>query len=326
VVLEYYLLSNEVTAFVIAPDKLEYYPGLCQIEEVISLKEHLDFQANKFNLGTNYIERRLPQLTEAFNHYLSKFYQLLLAPIIATLSAQELLIIPHGKLHSLPFHAFFDGESYLIEKFQVSYAPSFRVLLHCLEQKDRKPEKLLAVAVPDEKLSGVEVEVRSIAKLFPCAKVLVGEEATRKNLEEHLAWSDIVHLASHGHFRTDNPLFSMLKLYNEWLSVHDVMGLRFRPTLVTLSACQTGLAHPLRGDELLGLARGFMAAGAYSLVVSLWSVNDEVTTELMQRFYQNLVAGRGRAASLRQAMLQLCKESRYAHPYYWAPFIVIGQP
>jgi CHAT domain-containing protein len=118
----------------------------------------------------------------------------------------------------------------------------------------------------------------------------------------------------------------MIKLDDGWLSVHDVMGWRFRPALVTLSACQTGLNRPLRGDELLGLARGFLSAGAYSLVVSLWSVSDDVTTRLMHLFYQHLATGSSRTAALRQAMLILMKDNRYAHPHFWAPFVLVGRP
>ncbi len=133
-------------------------------------------------------------------------------------------------------------------------------------------------------------------------------------------------LASHGVFREDNPLFSLLKLADGWLSVQDVMDWRFQPSLVTLSACQTGLSRPLYGDELLGLARGFLSAGAFSLVVSLWSVNDEVTTHLMQYFYEALLAWQGRSTALQTAMQKLRRDSRFAHPHYWAPFVLVGQP
>jgi CHAT domain-containing protein/predicted negative regulator of RcsB-dependent stress response len=323
---EYYVLNNRVIAFVLTREGIQGYQTLCPAEQVNDLLERLNYQANKFNLGRDYVERRREALQQAFTLYLHELYQLLIAPLSDKLKGDKLIVVPHSNLHALPFHAFYDGTQYLIDRYEISYAPSAGVLLHCLRQPERPAQKLLALGVPDEYLTGVEAEVRGLAEFFPANRLLVGEEATLAGLQTNLEWCEVLHLASHGIYREDNPLFSLLKLADGWLSVNDVRNWRFRPNLVTLSACQTGLSRPMRGDELLGLARGFLSAGAYALVVSLWSVNDEITTRLMHFFYESFSQSQPRATALRQAMLKLKAEEAYKHPHYWAGFILIGRP
>ena len=152
------------------------------------------------------------------------------------------------------------------------------------------------------------------------ADTMVSEEAFRRHAPE----ADIMHIASHAVFRHDNPLFSAIRLSDGWLSLYDLYGMRLRAALVTLSACETGVSDVLAGDELVGLARGFLQAGAASVVVSLWAVNDASTARLMERFYTHLASGLGPAAAMRRAQIQ--QRHEYPHPYHWAPFTVVGRP
>jgi CHAT domain-containing protein len=154
--------------------------------------------------------------------------------------------------------------------------------------------------------------------------VLTGEAASEQAFRRHAPEADVIHLASHAVFRQDNPLFSALRLADGWLSLYDLYGLRLRAALVTLSACETGVNEVLAGDELVGLTRGFFQAGAAAVVVSLWAVNDDSTARLMERFYTYLGRGLGAAAAMRAAQVELRRA--YAHPYYWAPFLVLGRP
>ncbi|MBA2735603.1 MAG: CHAT domain-containing protein, partial [Pyrinomonadaceae bacterium] len=134
---------------------------------------------------------------------------------------------------------------------------------------------------------------------------------------------DVLHLACHGQFRAENPLFSSLHLADGWITVRDICSQKLQADLVTLSACETGLNKIFAGDEILGLARGFLSAGANSLVLSLWTVSDEATTELMKDFYENLQRGASVSASLRLAQVNFIK--RNSHPYFWSPFALIGR-
>jgi CHAT domain-containing protein len=117
-------------------------------------------------------------------------------------------------------------------------------------------------------------------------------------------------------------MFSSLHLADGWVTVRDITRQRLKARLVTLSACETGVNEIYSGEELLGLTRGFLSAGAQSLIVSLWNVNDEATNRLMSEIYRNLQLGRTPAASLRAAQTEFI--SRGVHPYYWSPFISIG--
>src|SRR6187455_980590 len=117
--------------------------------------------------------------------------------------------------------------------------------------------------------------------------------------------------------------FSALRLGDNWLNLFDIFNLKLGAEITTLSACETGMSAVWEGDELLGLARGFLYAGTPSLLVSLWTVNDRSTAQMMQRFYEGLRDGLSKSLALRKAMLYV-KET-LPHPYYWAPFILLGK-
>ncbi len=151
----------------------------------------------------------------------------------------------------------------------------------------------------------------------------VGESATVEALRNEASGSGILHLACHGLFRSDNPMFSALELHDGWLMAADAMSLDLSGALVTLSACESGRGEVIGGDEVLGLTRAFLGAGAATLVVSLWLVQDETTADLMGNWYGRLRDGEGRTAGLRAAQLEL--KERHPHPYYWAPFVLIGK-
>lgn len=118
-------------------------------------------------------------------------------------------------------------------------------------------------------------------------------------------------------------MFSSIRLGNTYLSLYDLYHLKLPLELVTLSGCATGLNVVSPGDELIGLVRGLLQAGAQSLVLSLWDVHDESTKQFMIGFYRQLQNGASKAAALQAAMLELRKD--WPHPYYWAPFLLIGK-
>ena len=153
--------------------------------------------------------------------------------------------------------------------------------------------------------------------------VLVGEQASRAAVRDQVGDVDVVHLACHGQFRPDNPLFSALRLGDGWLTVRDAYELDLDGKLVTLSACETGASAVAPGDELIGLVRGFFSAGAPSLLVSMWTVDDAATASLMADVYGRLRAGDSPAAALRSAQCRALRE--HPHPFFWAPFTSFGR-
>jgi CHAT domain-containing protein len=178
------------------------------------------------------------------------------------------------------------------------------------------------VGVPDERISHVQTEIDSLSAIMPGAEVLLGEDTTFERVKHAASSSTVLHLAAHGLFRPEAPLLSSIHLADRWLAVQDVYDLELKATLVTLSACETGLGHDAGGDDLVGMVRGFLHAGAASLIVSLWMVDDESMTTLMTKFYSHWLAGHSKVESLRHAQLELLKE--YEHPYYWSPLILTG--
>jgi CHAT domain-containing protein len=133
----------------------------------------------------------------------------------------------------------------------------------------------------------------------------------------------VIHLATHGEARLDNPMFAHLKLADGQLSMVDIFNLPLQGTLVTLSACETGRSVVAGGDELIGLSRGFLYAGAKTLVQSLWRVEDGSTAGLMTEFYRGIRAGCWMGDALRDAQRAMLA-THGTHPFFWAPFQLIG--
>jgi CHAT domain-containing protein len=137
------------------------------------------------------------------------------------------------------------------------------------------------------------------------------------------ATSSLLHIATHGTYRQDNPMFSGIRLGDGYVNLYDLYQIRLPAKLVTLSGCATGMNFVSAGDELLGLQRGLFCAGATSLLLSLWDVHDESTATLMQAFYKHYVASGDMPGALQTAMKQLREQN--PHPYFWAPFVLIGK-
>ena len=163
----------------------------------------------------------------------------------------------------------------------------------------------------------------SVAGILPDAELLVGADANEAALRDKGAHSRLIHIATHGSFRQDNPMFSGIRLGGAYLSLYDLYHLKLEAELVTLSGCATGLNVVAPGDELLGLIRGLLYAGAQSLLLTLWDVNDRSTADFMTRFYRRIRDGEGKASALQGAMREL--RNNYPHPYHWAPFTLIGK-
>jgi CHAT domain-containing protein len=120
-------------------------------------------------------------------------------------------------------------------------------------------------------------------------------------------------------------LSSGVELYDdEVLTARKIFVLKLNTELVTLSACETGINEGNPGDELIGLTRAFLYAGTPSVIVSLWSVNAISTQELMIEFYKNLKNGEDKATALQQAQIKIMEKEGYSNPYYWAPFVLVG--
>ena len=271
-------------------------------------------------------------------------YDILIAPVEKALQGTgQWVIVPHSMLHFLPFEALRDPKGeYLLKKHAISYTPSLGVLQQAKARNRGKKNRLMAFGDSLGDLKGARNEIEQIRRLFPQSNVFVGSQVTVDNVVANVGGGDVVHFACHGLFNPQEPMKSALVMAVppekggrkgvrgqsradfELLTVPKIMGLKCRPYLVTLSACDTGKARISGGDELIGLQRGFFAAGTPSLVTTLWPIADEPTVLLINRFYENLIQkGMNKAESLQEAKLFLIGNG-FPEPYYWSAFVLQG--
>jgi len=250
----------------------------------------------------------------------------------------RLFIVPHGTLHYLPFAALQGtapgGERFLIEDYSITYLPAAAALGRRSEQE--APRALLAAAPEVANLRYAAEEARAVGEFFPNRnEVLLGAAATETSFKRDAGMYRIIHLATHGSLNRLNPLLSSLELQPDAtndgrLEVHEILDLRLRSQLVTLSACDTALgsgyfAEVPAGEEFVGLTRAFLYAGSPAVLATLWQVNDRSTLDFMRAFYRGLDS-RGAARALADAQRNMIHSgSRYAHPYFWAPFVLVGE-
>jgi tetratricopeptide (TPR) repeat protein len=321
--LEYYTARNRFYVCLISRKQFKIV-ALGDVNGVREKLRLLQLQLAKFRLGTDYIRPLEKSLLEATQAHLEELYALLIAPIRDQLTAEHLIIVPHAFLHYLPFHALSDGKRYIIDDFSVSYAPSSSIFAVC----QAKPlpagnTETLVLAVPDARAPFIEEEAHFVASTMGEARLFMGEQATEEQLRLHGPGSRFIHIATHGYFRQDNPMFSSIRLGNSLLSLFDLYQLQFDAELVTLSGCGTGMNVVIGGDELIGLVRGLLYAGAQTLMVSLWEVHDQSTAEFMRDFYEGYRATAHKANALRNAIIKL--KEKHRHPYYWAAFALVGK-
>ena len=331
VLVEYYAARGQLLAFAVTREDaraVRLCSNLSQIQRLIRFLW--------LNIGAvpNSTPDQVRSLTTNALGLLRQLYKALFAPLASELaSRQRLIIVPHGALHYLPFHALYDGTSFLLERHEISYLPAASLLRYCRAAAARAAAsgQLVLGRSLDGRLPYAVQEAQTVADLLG-DQAYLEEAATQARLREAAPGCRLIHLATHGAFRADNPLFSGLALADGWLSTLDIFDLRLSASLVTLSACQTGRNVVGGGDELLGLMRAFLYAGAASVLLSQWAVQDHAAAQLMTGFYAKLTQGWTKGAALQHAQRTLIgrQDERghlagaYAHPYFWAPFFLVG--
>ena len=241
----------------------------------------------------------------------------------ASASAQTFDHCSTRHLHYLPFHALFDGEQYLTDSFTISYAPERHHLCALPRQTVRGLRPFACAWSAGSRAPFIRNEANPSPECFAGAELILGAEQGEEALREKGARSRLIHIATHGQFRPDNPLFSGIRLGAGYLNLYDLYQVQLNADLVTLSGCATGMNVVSAGDELLGLVRGLLHAGARSLLLTLWDVQDRTTANLMSLFYRHLSSCGSTALALQRSMLEV--RSTHPHPYYWAPFVLVGK-
>jgi CHAT domain-containing protein len=259
------------------------------------------------------------------------FFRLLLQDTTPTIRKPIVYLSPHGPLHYLPFAALHDGSKYLADRFTLLTVPSGTVLTYLGKKPRASTGATVVLANPDLgdsafDLPFAEQEADAIKRHRPEAMILKGKDAQEAKLRKLGPKEGVLHFATHGKFTHGRPLDSALLLApgsgeDGTLTAGEIFGLNLPGSLVVLSACETGLSQLATGDEILGLTRAFMYAGVPQLITTLWEIDDQATSELMNELYETLGIESAPAA-LRTAQLKI--RSRYPHPFYWAGFVSVG--
>jgi tetratricopeptide (TPR) repeat protein len=324
--LAYHVAGGSVIAFVLRAGEVSARRIDGVLPAVAVELDRLVAQWSRFRVGTAFTRRHETSLLATTIDSLGALYRLLIAPVkdlLAGLDDASLAVVPHRRLHQVPFHVLHDGTGYLCEQRTITLLPSITRVRPSATPPRRSGGGTLIFAVPDARAPSIASEARALARVMPDARVVFGSDATSQRLREQLPGPTVLHLACHGLYRSANPLFSALRLADRWVNAAEILDLDLRGALVTLSACESG--RPSRDSaEPVGLAWAFLAAGASGVVVSQWLVDDDATAALMSAMYANLAAGLAPAEALRQA--QLAAAAGSPHPYRWAPFVYVASP
>ena len=315
-------VPNEIAFFILTTDQLSV------------IKKSIDPVA--FNaLLTTTTQQLNNRFDDQYLDNLAKLYELLIRPIEAQIQAtnsKQLSIIATGKLRYLPFEALYDSKTdqYLIQKYPVSYLTRLSTRSLAAKPNATTAKRILAFGNPVPKaplaLPGAEVEVQRITQILPDSAAFIGEQATLDTFKLQSLRFSLLHLATHGCFQKGGcPKLGLeentILFADQRFNIADAALLGLQNTdLITLSACQTALETNSNGEEIAGLAYLFERAGAKATIASLWSAEDTTTQAIMVQFYENLKQGRSKGEALRQAKLNQID----SHPFFWAPFVLIG--
>jgi CHAT domain-containing protein len=310
--LEYYAQGDDLFAFVMTKESINAVK--------LSGKGLTDTISNLRQAAQN------PKSTD-YKVISQKLYDRIIAPVPSVTSKTNLIIVPHGAMHYLPFNMLSSSKDDLIDRVNIRILPSASVMTFLASRQKSLSNKVLIIGNPnlgDPKmnLEGAEAEAKAIQEIWPNSVLLLRKEATKGIVMKTGNQFRIIHFAAHGIFNVDQPLNSALLLSPDHgndgkLTVGELYEMTLNAELITLSACETGIGKISNGDDVVGLTRGFLYAGAASIVASLWPVPDTETMFLMNNFYANLKDEMGPHA-LRKA--QLAAKKKYPHPYYWSAF------
>jgi CHAT domain-containing protein len=342
-IVQYAVLTDKMIIWVVTQTSVEHEEVPTRADELTEkVKSFLDTVAS-------------PGTAESFKEdRSSELYGLLIRPVERHLEKNRfLVIIPDKILNYLPFATLISPTSrYLIEDYNLGAAASgtlFVKLSAAAEQKlANRDELLLSVGDPTfngdiytslRNLPSMAEESRAVAGLYPNHKLLIHDQATESTTRRELEKSDVAHLAMHFVLNEQSEMLSGFPLaaensnntdtgrYDGFLQSREICRLNLhRMRLIVLSGCQTGIERQYRGEGAVGAARPFFIAGVPMVVASLWPVDSDASAELMVRFHRYRRNGLQVAQALRRSQVEMIRagDSRYRHPYYWAPFVAMG--
>ena len=321
ILIEYFSDGERIWAFVVDNASLEVRRmphSLTTVDRLINkLQANLDWA-----LETDPKDFLSKKLTARFQQIAERLYDALIRPLKHLIADhKQLIIVPYGGLHYLPFNTLSDGNQYLIEKHEIVIMPASGLLPR--QHLPRSGGVRVLAHSWDGKLPKTYSEALDVNALLG-GEIYLEDEAQRVILNKPPL--KVLHIAAHGNYRFDVPELSHIHLADGQLFFDDVLQEDLSYELVVLSGCETGRANVTPGDEVIGLGRGFLYAGAGAIIASLWRVDDTLTHTLMKRFYKHLASGDSKARSVSAAQQELLREDPDLHPAFWGTFQLIGNP
>ena len=353
--IEYVLTDTVMVAFLITNNRADYFS--VPIDSIF-LKQIDEFRETI--ISKDFSAESVSRYCEVAHH----LYQQLLAPMEELIEGMSLIIIPDGKLACIPFEALLTSPiqgrdynskdyPYLIKQHPVSYGYSSTILLNSLHRKNHAVHKSILSFAPsfqaDDEVLLAELKERGaefvslpgtkeeVAQIMDIAggELLIDENASEANFKKLAPGFQVLHIATHGIIDDKNPMKSRLAFSNENDSVEDgslfiyeLYSLKLNADMAVLSSCNSGYGKLQQGEGVMSIARAFLYAGVPGIVMSQWSVNDKSSAKVMVSFYKELRSGLSKAQALQNAKLNYLNkaDNLTANPYYWAGFVVIGNP
>ncbi|MFL6537300.1 MAG: CHAT domain-containing protein [Chthoniobacterales bacterium] len=351
VAIKFALTDNRCYAFVLRRDEANAKPRLDLVTLPVSRKDLT-------KLATSF-RRALADRSLTWQSSARQLFDTVMAPSAELWrDATRIVVAPDGPLWDVPFRALVDKEDrVLLDRFAISVAPSLSAMLQ-QERNDNavRPKNLVLFANPAvnerttpltdaasalanpawKPLPQMEKQARELEKLYPqqTVRAFIGEAAREETAKRELPNADVIEFATHGVLNDRSPLYSYLLLSQRdltpaedgLLEARELMRLPLHARLAILCGCETARGHIGAGEGVIGLAWSLLVAGCPSTIVSQWKVDEAATTPLMLAVHRELLAGKSRAEALRSAVMELRKDERYRHPFYWAPFMLVGDP
>jgi CHAT domain-containing protein len=319
--LEYYDDGMRLWCFVLTREAIDVYPLPITHQNLVEAIETIyENQHSTLRIYLPDDPRASLQARKVRNEY-AKLGEALLAPLGMDIARwRRLVVVPYGVLHRLPFNLLRFHNAYLIEQTEVVILPAAALLTRQLAPTAGSRRW---VGYSNEGMLPFATKEASALQQRWGGELYTEANATRHALNGSAC--QVLHLSTHGVHRVDHHFdMSYFMLADNPFYGDDLLQLDFRHELVTLSACETGAVTAAPGEELIGLGRAFLYAGAGALVASLWQVREEITVTLMDHFYQHLFSGTTKAAALQQAQLAVLSGYPTLHPVYWGAFQLVG--
>lgn len=316
--IEFFAVGDRMLAFTVLDGRLDVVPLPLDVRSLGELVTELHFQCRRRLRGEPGpgLERRMRTATE---NVLRALHESTVRPLPESVrTAPRWLVVPHGPLAAVPFHALLDDDGFVLDRTIVATAPSAAVAVR-LASMPARGDGVLIATVADDRAPAIREEGDLVSATHHASTRLDADSATADGVLAGLSTARIAHLACHGRFLPGSPRSSGLRLADRWVTVRDIHELAATPSVVVLSGCETGL-HPQAGaHELLGLARAFAAGGSRAVVASLWSVHDASATGLMTEMHAAIARG---VEDIAEALTESQRRLRIdrTHPAHWAPF------